>query len=71
MGAPHDSSHLCRDFSLDYVTLTFGSRREGSAPKRELNQRISALIQWVRSFRRELTHIPMLDNFKNTRVPSL
>ena len=30
--------HLCRDFSLDYVTLTFGSRREGSAPNRELNQ---------------------------------
>ena len=38
MGAPHVglSSHLCRDFSLDYVTLTFGSRREG--PKRQLNQ---------------------------------
>ena len=34
------------DFSLDYVTLTFGSRREGSAPKKELNQRISALILW-------------------------
>ena len=38
MGAPHVSSHLCRDFSLDYVTLTLASRREGSAPKRELNQ---------------------------------
>ena len=38
MGVPHVSSQLCRDFSLDYVTLTFGSRREGSAPKNELNQ---------------------------------
>ena len=34
----HVSSHLRRDFSLDYVTLTFGQQREGSAPKRELNQ---------------------------------
>ena len=38
MGAPHVFYHLYRDFSLDYVTLTFGSRREGSAPNRELNQ---------------------------------
>ena len=38
LGAPHVSFHLCRDFLLDYVTLTFGLRRDGSAPKRELNQ---------------------------------
>ena len=38
IGAPHVSFHLCRDYSLDYVTLTFGLRREGSVSKGELNQ---------------------------------
>ena len=72
MDAPHVFSHLCREFSPDYVTLTFGSRREGSAPNRELNQTNLCLnLKGGRSSRRELTHIPMLDKFKNTRVVSL
>ena len=71
MGAPHVSSHHCRDFSLDYVTYIRLTEEGVCSEERVKSNEPLLNAKGGRSSRRELTHIPILDKFKNTRVPTL